>query len=434
MGSSVQKTGKRSALPEDIINEQLVREYDANDVRFSRMDVRNRLKWVRQHLNREIQLPLSAWLLLDELIGLSHDIDWQSGPITVWPSNELMQTWLDVSERSLQILLNRLRRANFIAFIDSPSRQRWGRRDPETGRIIEAYGIDLRPLAQRVPDLVALAERAQQERQDTINKRRTVRALIARVEEYIRTGRRQDAANDNWDVLEAQVNEIAAQVADKRVRLPILEAALEALRPLEEAIKKAIVKLFRPRRPQDGRKAHESNEESGEGESDFTHKTTTDPSSRRREHVEPSRNDVAAAVSARNANHRAVVDHLDRYKITPAAIAAACPGFADLMDDGSRAQPSWSDIHAAAERNRSVLGIAPHAWRTLVSELGRDGAAVALAIVAEKFCRGARGEAPVIARPAGYLYWIARTYADGMPLDLGPKIHALLGPKSSTAA
>ena len=83
MMESTQKTGRRAAFAEDVINDNLVREYDQSDIRHARCEVRNKLKWVRQHLNREINLPLSAWYLLDELIGMTHDVDWAGGPLTV---------------------------------------------------------------------------------------------------------------------------------------------------------------------------------------------------------------------------------------------------------------------------------------------------------------------------------------------------------------
>ena len=434
MTMHVQKTGKRRALPEDVVNDDLIRAYDASGVRHSRMEIRNKLKWLRPVLNRQFQLPLATWLLLDELIGQSHDIDWAGGPITVWPSNEIMMTWFDITERTLQIHLERLRRANFIAFIDSPSRQRWGRRDPETGRIVEAYGIDLRPFAQRVPELLALADQVQQERAETVRKRRTVRALIARVEEFIRTARKQDAANDNWQHYEDQVCSIAETVAQKHVGLAALDAALEALRPLEELIKKAIVKLFRPKTPTDSRVRPESKKESPEGESSCTHKTTTPPSSTKVESVRHSETEVVGIGDATRRRHRAVLDHLGRYKVSPALVAKACPQFAACLDKDDPDDFAWADLQLAAQRTKSILGIAPHAWKSLCSALGQDGAAVALAIVTEKFCRGARGEGPIVEKPAGYLYWIARSHLDGMELDLGPKLHALLARRSPRAA
>ena len=60
---------------------------------------------------------------------------------------------------------------------DSPNGKRYGRRDPK-GRIIEAYGFDLSPIATRHAEFVRLAEEGRAERAAMGRLRR--RATIAR--------------------------------------------------------------------------------------------------------------------------------------------------------------------------------------------------------------------------------------------------------------
>jgi Replication protein C N-terminal domain len=43
--------------------------------------------------------------------------------------------------------------------VDSPTGRRWGHRDAKTGKIVEAYGFDLSPIALRHAEFVAVAER-----------------------------------------------------------------------------------------------------------------------------------------------------------------------------------------------------------------------------------------------------------------------------------
>jgi replication initiation protein RepC len=454
------KTGQRAAFPEDVINEDLVREYEASEVRHARCEIRNRLKWVRQHLNREMNLPLSAWYLLDELIGMTHDVDWAGGPITVWPSNELMMTWLDISERQLQVLLTKLRKAHMICYIDSPTRQRWGRRDPSTGRILEAYGIDLRPLAQRVPKLIELAEAAQRDRHDAIQRRRQAKAMLARIGEYIRTARKElderpGAANDNWDSFTQELARASALIEPKRVTLGVLDKALELLRPLEARVRKAIARLFRPKAPLDQPAIRGSQKESSPtGESQFTHKTTTKPLSSNEETVGLSGTRVGGSDRAQSSNEHAsgdgradnrasthrsersnrvqdnarwAADHLRDYKITELALLTACPSVREMGDPAlDPADWTWSDIKRAVLESLSIMGVGAHAWKSLRAELGDHGACVAGAIITEKFTQGARGHAPAVANPGGYAYWIARRAKDERFLDLGPKVHALL--------
>lgn len=451
---STQKTGRRAAFAEDVINDDLVREYDQSDVRHARCEVRNKLKWVRQHLNREINLPLSAWYLLDELIGMSHDVDWAGGPITVWPSNDLMLTWLDVSERQLQILLSKLRQANFICFIDSPTRQRWGRRDAETGRILEAYGIDLRPLAQRVPKLIALAEQAQADRHAAMKTRRTAKALVARISEYIRTARREvddrpGAANDNWSDFAEQLARVAKLIEPKRVGLAVLDAAVDLLRPLEVAVKKAMVRLFRPKAPRDEKQRDGMKERSSPvGESNVTQKTTTDtlssnedtvgqPGTRvgKSDRADSSSDARGSKPSTKAGNTRRASDHLLEYKISVSTVVKACPSIAELGDpDLPDDQWTWEMLTQAALASLSIMGVGSHAWKSLRFALGDNGAAVAVAIITEKFTQGVRGAGTIVANPGGYAYWFARSATEMGHLDLGPKIHALLKPHGRTAA
>jgi replication initiation protein RepC len=87
--------------------------------------------------------------------------DWQPGsrPI-VWPSNRKLETTLGLGRRQVQNILNALIRAKLITPVDSPTGRRWGHRDANTGKIVEAYGFDLSPIAQRYEEFLALAQRA----------------------------------------------------------------------------------------------------------------------------------------------------------------------------------------------------------------------------------------------------------------------------------
>ena len=98
---------------------------------------------------------------IDVLFAFSAPQDWQprSRPI-VWPSNRKLETTLGMGRRQVQNVLNALIRANLINPVDSPTGRRWGKRDARTGKIIEAYGFDLSPIALRHAEFVALTERA----------------------------------------------------------------------------------------------------------------------------------------------------------------------------------------------------------------------------------------------------------------------------------
>ena len=67
--------------------------------------------------------------------------------------------------------------AGLITMKDSPNGKRYGVRD-RAGRITEAYGFDLSPIAARHAEFVCLAEEARAERAEIGRLRR--RATIAR--------------------------------------------------------------------------------------------------------------------------------------------------------------------------------------------------------------------------------------------------------------
>ena len=155
-------SGYRALSLAELENERLVQEYMRLKERPTRRALQKVLKDVRAGF--QPALPRTAWQLLDYLVELSHDRDWQDGLIIVWPSNGRLMDFLGCGERSVQLLLRALMNANLITHRDNNDRRRKGFRDAETGRILDAYGIDLRPLAARAEELTKLAESIQKDR------------------------------------------------------------------------------------------------------------------------------------------------------------------------------------------------------------------------------------------------------------------------------
>ena len=80
---------------------------------------------------------------------------------------------------------------------DSPNGKRYGRRDRK-GRIIEAYGFDLSPIAARHAEFVRLAEEAKAERAEMGRLRR--RATIARngITQILETAAEYGFEGEEW--------------------------------------------------------------------------------------------------------------------------------------------------------------------------------------------------------------------------------------------
>ena len=86
---------------------------------------------------------------LDWLFRFTQPQDWQkdSRPI-VWPSARMQQEALGLSPTQAKAINRRLIELGLISMKDSPNGKRYGTRDPK-GRIVEAYGFDLSPIAAR---------------------------------------------------------------------------------------------------------------------------------------------------------------------------------------------------------------------------------------------------------------------------------------------
>jgi hypothetical protein len=118
---------------------------------------------------------------------LVHAVDWlfrftqpqnweQGGRPVVWPSSSMQQEALGLSPTQVKEIKRRLIELGLVTMKDSPNGKRYGKRDPK-GRIVEAYGFDLSPVAARHAEFVRLAEEGRAERAAMGRLRR--RATIA---------------------------------------------------------------------------------------------------------------------------------------------------------------------------------------------------------------------------------------------------------------
>src|SRR5689334_19358085 len=101
---------------------------------------------------------------LDWLFCFTQPQDWQkdSRPL-VWPSARLQQEALGLSPTQVKAINRQLIELGLVTMKDSPNGKRYGHRDPK-GRITEAYGFDLAPLAVPHAEFVRLAEAGRAER------------------------------------------------------------------------------------------------------------------------------------------------------------------------------------------------------------------------------------------------------------------------------
>src|SRR5258708_3169604 len=124
---------------------------------------------------------------------------------------------LGLSEPQAKRLNRSLIDAGLGTMKDSPNGKRYGKRDPK-GRIVEAYGFDLSPLAARYGDFVRLAEEGRAEREAMGRLRR--RATIARkgIVQILETASDYALEGEEWATLERDT--LAIVQALKRAERP----------------------------------------------------------------------------------------------------------------------------------------------------------------------------------------------------------------------
>src|SRR3954454_12128321 len=149
------------------------------------------------------QLGISSRLVhaVDWLFCFTQPQDWQkdSRPI-VWPHARTQQDALGLSPTQIKAIIRRLIELGLISMKDSPNGKRYGHRNPK-GRITEAYGFDLSPLATRYEEFRHLAQERKEERRAMGRLRR--RATIARkaIIQILETAAEYGFEGEEWQIL-----------------------------------------------------------------------------------------------------------------------------------------------------------------------------------------------------------------------------------------
>lgn len=331
-------------------------------------------------------LGISARLrdAVDTLMSWSAEQDWlgDNRPI-VWPSNQLLQDAWDVGKRQVQNILTALIRRGLIAAVDSPEGHRWGRRD-DGGRIVEAYGFDLSPLAVRHGEFTAAAAERRQacKRRDGLRRRLTIaRKAIRQIAEIAIEHQAPGRDWNHWaEAAETLCAKRAAEISFADVQ--VLVEQLEAVRSEGEA---ALTQWL------------DSVEKTPAGAIDCTPHTSTrtlsaDTSATCNDQAIQSIGRQRCGSSPTSGEARPPRPNTATTGLAPGWLPKLCPPLRPYLAD---ARPAWSDIVTAADYLRAELGISRSAWIDACHTLGRNDAAAAVAIIAAR--------ADEITSPGGYL-------------------------------
>ena len=396
-------TGWRKPTPGLGIAEQLAQAGEQSAVPKTRAFVA--VKRVGTHIG----LKAGDMMLIDTLGAFTQAQDWEEGqrPI-VWASNAYLMGQTGFSLSALKRHARRLAEFGMISFQDSPNGKRWGHRDTE-GRIVEAYGFDLSPLAARVEEFEELYVELQAEREICQRLKRQItvarRMIRARIEAAV-----SSALRGPWTQFTGYFEELLGQLPRRHEVSEQLARLLTWFKELQERVEAAYLKAT------EVIQAVENTSETMSNESDRTQETNpreaiSDPHILITTQLDPvirnSSEDEEVAAMVPNAQPEEQVDRdleewvakvrKKRAALDLPTVMLACPEFASWARNLGGFLKDWGDLHRVAGQLRPMIGVSEHAWHVAQDRLGKQIASAALALVFEKHCAGE------VASPGGYL-------------------------------
>jgi replication initiation protein RepC len=338
---------------------------------------------------------------LDWLFRFTQPQDWEEGrrPI-VWPSAAMQQDALGLSERQTRRLNRALIEFGLVTVRDSPNGKRYGHRDPK-GQIVEAYGFDLSPLAARHAEFVRVAEQARAERALMGRLRR--RATIARkaIAQILETATEYGFDSAEWQTLARETVDLVRALRAVE-SLDAMEAGVRRLEGRQSAARERLETLL------------ESVEMTGSGVKNvpriYNYNTSFHPD---QDTVITSEecSGVAERPSVRpwspETRHHPAKARI--HGIVPDELVRLTPKLGSYLKQSS---PTWPDLVDAADWLRHDLGVSRYLWGEACLAMGRELAAVALAIVSAKEPRHFR------TTPGGYFHgMVAKAKAGELHLE-----------------
>jgi replication initiation protein RepC len=336
-------------------------------------------------------LPAHAFELVSWLVKQTMPCDWEQGarPIA-WPSARRQQEFLGLSPTRVKALNRALFEAGIFVIRDNEQGKRYGRRGPD-GRIVEAYGFDLTPLAVRFDEFIRIAAEAKVEREQMKGLRK--RATIAR-----RAVRQAGEALEALGPLRPDWPRLKAETAD------LIAAGRSARRSEDLAL---VVKALESRRNEAEqwlREAQKPVETDPTGAENGPHTTSTNLP------LNPYQDTVIATEECRRGE--TLPKTSTPVPVSPEkALRIKAPELLDLAPRLGQYVPpgpvSWGHVLDAADWLRGELGVSRSLWAEACQSMGRDDAAVALAIVSTK------AEAHFSSSAGGYFAGMVRKHQRG---------------------
>ena len=377
-----------------------------------------------------IGLKAPDMLLIDTLAAVTQSQDWQEGqrPI-VWPSNDYLMAQCGFSLPALKRHLRRLAEAGVVSFVDSPNGKRWGRRDDE-GIIVEAYGIDLAPLAARTDEFEARHAEIQEERALCKSLYNTItisrRIIRAKIEKAI-----ENRLRGPWRELQVEFAELLERLPKRSESADRLLNLVDWFTALKDKVEDAFSQAFDWPEESDAEPTIRSQEASSnvvpfsqemnprglDSEPHIQITTKPDPVKSNRFENKAAAGTVPKPQPSGEVE-RSEKDELDQIQwdarrqrtseVELPTLMAAFPEFAEIARGlaGGYVR-NWEDLHRSAGQVRGLCGISEDAWNVAQQKLGPYVAAAAVALIYEKYSK------QEIRSPGGYLRGIVDKALDG---------------------
>ncbi len=396
-----------------------------------------------------IGLKAPDMLLLDTLAAVTQPQDWEEGrrPI-VWPSNARLEEQTGFSLPALKRHLRRLAEAGVISFKDSPNGKRWGTRDDE-GNIVEAYGIDLAPLAARTAEFEALHAHIVEERvfcqslRDKITiTRRIIRAKIEKALESRLRG--------PWRELKDEFALMLQSLPGRSESPEKLLNLVDWFSALKDKVEDAFMAAFDWAVQSDAKQPDRS-EETAPNVVPFIQKmnptgidsephiqTTNQPNLVKSNSFRTKATCDAVPEPPPSVETEGTKDDLDKIQwntngqkrtteVELTTVMAACPEFAKMARGlaGGYVR-NWNDLNRSAGMICAMIGISEDAWNVAQKKLGSFVAAAAIALIYDKY-HGSQ-----IKSPGGYLRGIVAKGIEG-ELHLERSFYGRLGQQKGTS-
>ncbi len=168
--------------------------------------------------------------LVDCLMSYSQPQDWAGGPglgPIVWPSDAELEDRLCVGPSQRKAIVRAALDAGYVRLRRSPTGKRWGYRDTggRGARIVDAYGFDLAPLAERTPEFECVTFEWEARREEGRRLRREITSSRNHVLSLVDLAIAQNLDGAGWSGVAAQADALWRERGAQRDPLPLVPIA-----------------------------------------------------------------------------------------------------------------------------------------------------------------------------------------------------------------